>query len=651
MSTRAPDMGSLIVRLALLLLAAIGFAPAAMAQSAVTVSNTTTGTINNTTTCTSPLVRNFSVTSTFTVADVNIGILATHSYRGDMQITLQSPNGTRVQIVNGEINSIDGNNFNVLLDDAATQVVNTDAASGNHSTTAPPYQNTFRPNNALSAFNGGPMNGTWRLEICDLFPSSDNGAFQRADLTLQPMPANIADLSLTKTLIGATPTSGGNVTWRLAVTNSGTSSQSASGVAVTDTLPDGFVFTSASGTGTFNAATGVWTVGAIGIGQTRTIDITGSINASAGATITNSAEVTSSSVLDPDSTPGNGITTEDDYATHSFVVAGARVAGVPPVLSCPAGTVVFDWDPLTWTPGSTSNSYPLSTLGSVAYSLTNPGVWVNNATYGGQSPALQSVANGGFTGQRGLMLLANQANRSAVVTATVTLPNVMQGAQFRVFDVDFAAGQFADRLVIEGRLAGATVLPTLTNGVSNYTISNTAYGDGASADASADGNIVVTFSGPIDTIIFRYGNHSAAPVDPGQQGIILGDVTYCHPTTTLDVQKTSTVLSSPIAGATNPKAIPGSVMEYCVTVTNSGTVPATAVTATDTLPAGVTYVAGSLTTGNTCATATTAEDDNNTGADETNPFGASFNAGTATGTAPSLAAGATFAFKMRATVN
>ncbi len=651
MSLRVQDLAALIVRLALMIFMAIGITPAAFAQSAVTVSNTATGTINNTTTCTNPLVRNFSVTGTFTVADINIGVLATHTFRGDLQVTLQSPSGTRVQLVNGDVNALSGDNFNVMLDDAAAQMVNTDAAGGNHAATAPPYQNTFRPNNPLSAFNGQASNGTWRLEICDLYPSADNGTFVRSDLTLQPLAANYADLSLAKTLIGGVPSSGGNVTWRLAVSNSATSTQSASGVVVTDILPAGFVFASASGTGTFNAATGVWTVGAVGIGQTRTIDISGSINASAGATITNTAEITGSSVPDVDSTPGNGVSSEDDYATNSFIVSGARVAGIAPTLSCPAGTVLFDWDPLTWSAGSTSNSYPLSTLGTVSYNLTNQGVWLNNATYGGQSPALQSVANGGFTGQRGLMMLTDQANRSAVATATVTLPHVMQGAQLRVFDVDFAAGQFADRLVIEGRLAGATVVPTLTNGVSNYTIANAAFGDGTSTDASADGNIVVTFSSPIDTIIFRYGNHNAAPVDPGQQGIVLGDVTYCHPITTITVQKTSAVLSSPLQNDPNPKAIPGSIMEYCITVTNTGTVSAAAVTASDALPADVTYVAGSLSSGTSCANATTAEDDDNSGADESNPFGASFNAGTVTGAAPSLAAGAAFALKLRATVD
>ena len=57
------------------------------AQSTSTFSNTTSGTINGTTVCTTPLVRTFAVGNTFMVADVNIGILATHGWRGDLQFT------------------------------------------------------------------------------------------------------------------------------------------------------------------------------------------------------------------------------------------------------------------------------------------------------------------------------------------------------------------------------------------------------------------------------------------------------------------------------------------------------------------------------------------------------------------------------------
>ena len=91
---------------------ALVVAPAARAQTTTTYSNTTGGAISNGTPCSSPLVRNFTVSTSYIVGDVDLGVLATHTWRGDIRITLQSPAGTRVQLVNGDTNNISGDNFN-----------------------------------------------------------------------------------------------------------------------------------------------------------------------------------------------------------------------------------------------------------------------------------------------------------------------------------------------------------------------------------------------------------------------------------------------------------------------------------------------------------------------------------------------------------
>lgn len=172
-----------------LIYGAAAFAPAA-AQSTRSFSNTTSGGINSLTTCLLPLVRNFTVTSNFVVGDVDLGVLASHSWRGDISITLQSPAGTRQQLVNGN-GAAAGDNFNVRLNDGGTQLVNTDNPDGNHSTTGvPPYQNNFRPDAPLSVFSGQTSAGTWRLEICDTYSLLDNGTFLRSDLYLTPQTSS-----------------------------------------------------------------------------------------------------------------------------------------------------------------------------------------------------------------------------------------------------------------------------------------------------------------------------------------------------------------------------------------------------------------------------------------------------------------------------
>ena len=180
----------------------LAFAQPVMAQSVNTYVVTNDGRIDRNRTCTNPLVRNFNVTDSFTVTDVDIGVLVTHTWRGDLQITLVSPDGTRVQLTNGDTQSTSGDNFNVVLDDAAPQLVNTDSPTGNHAGTAPPFQNRFRPRNGLSAFQRARISaGIWRLEMCDLFPGAGMMATSvTQNSTSLRFPADFADLFADKPL-------------------------------------------------------------------------------------------------------------------------------------------------------------------------------------------------------------------------------------------------------------------------------------------------------------------------------------------------------------------------------------------------------------------------------------------------------------------
>src|SRR3546814_4098255 len=137
-----------------------------------------------------------------------------------------------------------------------------------------------------------------------------------------------------------------------------------------------------------------------------------------------------------------------------------------------------------------------------------------------------------------------------------------------------------------------------------------------STDGSADGTVTVTFAAPVDGITIEYGSHALAPANPGQQGMALHDIIFCRPTTNLAIAKTSGIVSDPVNGTTNAKAIPGARMRYCILVTNNGSGTATGIAIADPLPAGTSFVPGSLRSGASCAGAATAEDDNASGADE-----------------------------------
>lgn len=82
--------------------------------------------------------------------------------------------------------------------------------------------------------------------------------------------------------------------------------------------------------------------------------------------------------------------------------------------------------------------------------------------------------------------------------------------------------------------------------------------------------------------------------------------------------KTSVVIDDPFNSTTNPKAIPGATIQYCISVQNTGGTAATNVAVDDPIPVGTTYVPASIKVGADCTYASaTAEDDDAIGTDDT----------------------------------
>ncbi len=77
--------------------------------------------------------------------------------------------------------------------------------------------------------------------------------------------------------------------------------------------------------------------------------------------------------------------------------------------------------------------------------------------------------------------------------------------------------------------------------------------------------------------------------DTGRDATETADDQYFVQTAALAVGKTSTVISDPFNNTTNPKSIPGAVVEYGISLTNTGAVSATVVTITDPIPTNTTF--------------------------------------------------------------
>lgn len=97
------------------------------------------------------------VTDNRQIVDVNLRLDIVHTFDSDLQISLISPAGTTILLVNRR--GGEGDNFtNTLLDDEAAVTI----AAG-----LPPFTGAFRPDAALSGFDGQAAGGQWTLLIND----------------------------------------------------------------------------------------------------------------------------------------------------------------------------------------------------------------------------------------------------------------------------------------------------------------------------------------------------------------------------------------------------------------------------------------------------------------------------------------------------
>jgi uncharacterized repeat protein (TIGR01451 family) len=229
----------------------------------ITYVNSTDGTVNETATpCTAPLIRLFNVPIVYSVADVNIGVMMSHTYRGDLRMFLTSPGGTQVTLIQNTADT--QNNFNVLFDDGAAALITSHTTlndTATAATVAPPYQRTFRPLQPLTAFNGQNANGNWTLSICDSL-NADTGTFFHSTLVITPQPAtlNAAKVSnvVTDNISVSNPKALPGATIRYCVTISNAGPGIAAMINATDVLPIQLTYvpgTMASGANCATAAT------------------------------------------------------------------------------------------------------------------------------------------------------------------------------------------------------------------------------------------------------------------------------------------------------------------------------------------------------------------------------------------------------------
>ena len=111
------------------------------------------------------IYSNLVISETGTITDLNITNLdITHTYIDDIIVILESPDGTRVTVLDQPCGAEE--NIDMEIDDQGTSGFPCPPINGN----------AYIGDNLLSAFDGEDLQGTWVLEIQDTYPSLDGGS-------------------------------------------------------------------------------------------------------------------------------------------------------------------------------------------------------------------------------------------------------------------------------------------------------------------------------------------------------------------------------------------------------------------------------------------------------------------------------------------
>jgi hypothetical protein len=216
-----------------------------------------------------------------------------------------------------------------------------------------------------------------------------------------------------------------------------------------------------------------------------------------------------------------------------------RLVLIAPFLVATANAVILDWNTVSWTPGTLSNSYDVdpSRAGSditVTVSGNTAQLQQELASGNPMTPAITPDLQGGFANPTNTLCLAvNFTNQSQAVTVTVDFSALyaagVQNVSFTLFDVDFSnvsGSTYQDQLrdIVATSIDGTTqIAATITTSANNSRtgsgLTQVIDGTASTVDTGAgSGNANVTISfgdAAIKSFTFTYGSGGPSGVtDP-----------------------------------------------------------------------------------------------------------------------------------------
>jgi hypothetical protein len=201
--------------------------------------------------------------------------------------------------------------------------------------------------------------------------------------------------------------------------------------------------------------------------------------------------------------------------------------------------VLVDWDSVTWTPGSLSNSLdvdPGTPGNDVTITVAGGNTLTDDIHTSSPTPQIDTSLTGGLSPVENSFDIAGNLHTKSKVDFSLTFtPQYSLGAKdvtFTIFDIDLGTNRDEIDNIYGIALDGTHVAPTITNlgaqvtltgsGL-NYFLSGTIVVPD-SGPGSSDGNATISFgSTPITGFVFTFGNNAGAP---RYQQIAVGDIFF-----------------------------------------------------------------------------------------------------------------------------
>ncbi|WP_210486733.1 T9SS type A sorting domain-containing protein [Rufibacter aurantiacus] len=237
-----------------------------------------------------------------------------------------------------------------------------------------------------------------------------NGSNNSASTTITVAPA--ADIAVTNMVSNSSPAQGETITYTIQAVNNGPNN--ATNVSLANQIPAGLTITGYNASsGTFDAASGTWTVGTIVTSGSQTLTITAKPNATGALTFS-----TTQSHTEFDTQSSN------NTAASTINVSPAADVAVTNVISSPAKTTYANGDQVTYTV-TVSNNGPSAATNVVvtdklpaSLSLVSANSSVGTGTYNAAtgSWSVGTLANGASA----TLTLVAKVETSAVITTTAS---------------------------------------------------------------------------------------------------------------------------------------------------------------------------------------------------------------------------------------